>query len=69
MIAVFGISAAVVVRKLSPSLPQKLGGDEENVKCQGGVQIKNIVNLVVVSSNALLPCQQKFTSMPRVEKK
>jgi hypothetical protein len=60
-IAIFGISAAVGVRKPLPSIPQKLGVDEENVKCRGGVQLKDVVNLVDVSSNALLPRPRRFS--------
>jgi hypothetical protein len=59
MIAVFGISAAVGVRKALPPLPQRLGTDEENVKCRGGVQLKDVVNIVDVSSNAMLPQTKK----------
>ncbi len=61
LIAVLGISAAVGIRKPLPSIPQKLAADEENATSWGGVQLKDVLNLVDVSSNALLPRQRKFT--------
>ncbi len=61
LIAVFGISAAVGVRKPLPSLPQRLAVDERNATSRGGVQLKDVVNLVDVASNAVLPRRRKFT--------
>jgi hypothetical protein len=37
-----------------------LVGDVKNFKSWGGVQLKDIVDLVDVSSNALLPQPRKF---------
>lgn len=60
LIGVLGTSAVVGVRKALPTISKKLDNSDDGfVVARGGVQLKDVINLIDVSSNNL-PARQRF---------
>ncbi len=61
LIAIFGMSAIIGVRKKPPNLSKRLPRTESKVTARGGVQMLDVVNLVDVMSNAAPQNPNKVT--------
>lgn len=61
LIAVLGNSAVVGVRKQLPAISNKIPADEDHATARGVVQLKDVINLVDVSSNVPPPPRATFS--------
>ncbi len=61
VIDIFGVSAIVGVRKHPSSISKKLRSTDICVTARGPVQLKDVLNLVYVASNALHPLPRRFS--------
>jgi hypothetical protein len=68
LIGIFGISAVVGIWKRPPSICKRLYNNKDNVTARGPVQLKDVLNLVDVSENAIPPPNALFTFNARGRK-